>query len=270
MRRTLIACVVTALVLGGGTATAASLFTGASVTDGSLTGRDIKDGSLKKKDIKSGAVSESRLSRAVRTKLNKSVSGSPGQGGTKGDKGDKGDRGPAAPANGGLPDGFFVTNNTVGMTLSGIMFGDYPDAGAAGGSLYYGGVNGKKLSDITSLAYTFRYSASDAAPIAAPYLRIFLNGDTARVVFDATKCATVVPAQDTSLTYEVTSGDVRYNDDSCDGVAPDQQPWATVVAAHGNEVISGIYVTTGFTGGHDVRASLGELKVNGSQFHFGG
>jgi hypothetical protein len=130
-------------------------------------------------------------------------------------------------------------------------------------------VNGKKLSDITSLAYTFQYSASGPAPIAAPYLRIFLNGDNDDVVFDATKCATVVPAQDTSLSFEVTSGDVRYNDDSCDGVAPDQQPWATVVAAHGNDVISGIYVTTGFTGGSDVRASLSDLKVNSSQFHFG-
>ena len=70
-------------------------------------------------------------------------------------------------------------------------------------------------------------------------------------------------------TYEVTTGDVRYDDDSCDGVAPDQQAWAAVVAAHGSEVVSGIYVTTGFTGGDTLSALLRSIKVNGTEFVFG-
>ena len=39
--------------------------------------------------------------------------------------------------------------------------------------------------------------------------------------------------------FEVVGKDVRYDDDSCDGVLPDQQPWSNVVAAHGSDVISG-------------------------------
>ncbi len=70
-------------------------------------------------------------------------------------------------------------------------------------------------------------------------------------------------------TYEVTHGDVRYDDDSCDGIAPDQQPWANVLAAHGSQVITGIKVTTGFTGGNTLSALLRSLKVNGTDYVFG-
>jgi hypothetical protein len=69
--------------------------------------------------------------------------------------------------------------------------------------------------------------------------------------------------------FEVVGKDVRYDDDSCDGVLPDQQPWSNVVAAHGSDVISGIYVTTGFTGGSNLTALLRGLNVNGHQFTFG-
>ena len=69
--------------------------------------------------------------------------------------------------------------------------------------------------------------------------------------------------------FEVVGKDVRYHDDSCDGVLPDQQPWSNVVAAHGSDVISGIYVTTGFTGGSNLTALLRDLSVNGHQFTFG-
>ena len=62
---------------------------------------------------------------------------------------------------------------------------------------------------------------------------------------------------------------MRYDDDSCDGVPPDQQSWAAVLAAHGSDVVSGIYVTTGFTGGADLTAILRSLSVNGDSFVFG-
>ena len=62
---------------------------------------------------------------------------------------------------------------------------------------------------------------------------------------------------------------MRYDDDSCDGVGPGQQTWASVVAAHGNEVVSGIYVTTGYTGGGNLSALLRTLSVNGTSFTFG-
>jgi hypothetical protein len=78
-----------------------------------------------------------------------------------------------------------------------------------------------------------------------------------------------LPSGGDPLTFDVTAGDVRYNDDSCDGVPPDQQPWADVVTAHGDQTISGIYITTGFSGGMDLSAFLTDLRVNGMTFHFG-
>ena len=38
---------------------------------------------------------------------------------------------------------------------------------------------------------------------------------------------------------------------------------------HGDEVVTGIYVTTGFTGGDSLTAILRSLKVNGENFVFG-
>jgi hypothetical protein len=157
----------------------------------------------------------------------------------------------------------------VATSLDGVQFGPYPDGSTWGGSVLYTGANGLTLGDINQLSYVIEHSSGNDSPIAAPYLRIFLNGDADDVIFDPTQCATVVPPEDQFNTFEVTTGDVRYDDDSCDGVPPDQQPWATVVAAHGDDVISGIYVTAGFAGGAPLAAILRTLSVNGHAFTFG-
>ena len=164
---------------------------------------------------------------------------------------------------------FAGTNASVATTLDGVQFGPYDDGGAWGGSVRYTGADGLTLSQITQLSYTVMHSSADDSPIGSPYLRIFLNGDTHDVIFDATRCATVVPTEDEFHTYEVTTGEVRYDDDSCDGVPPDQQTWAAVVAAHGSEVVSGIVVTTGFSGGDMLSALLRSIKVNGTEYVFG-
>jgi Collagen triple helix repeat (20 copies) len=191
VRRTVIACVVTALLIGGGTATASGLITSADIKNGSVTGRDIRNGSIAQKD----------LSRSVRTQLGRPTVGSPGapgpvgpqgargaQGpaGPQGPKGDKGDAGPQGPeGNQGpkgdagddgawFPKGFFITNKSVGLTASGADFGPYPNGGAAGGSVLYTGMNGKKLSDIAKLVYTASYSTDDDTNVGVPYLRVFL------------------------------------------------------------------------------------------------
>jgi hypothetical protein len=233
-----------------------------------ITSRDIKDGTIKSRD----------LSGAVKDKLNKKGAkgatgaqgpqGIPGTAGAKGEKGDKGDKGDKG-ASGLLPADFAFTNTSARLTEAGVQFGRYGDGGTEGGSVRYDGLNGMTLSQITALRYTFSYDTSDNSPLGAPYLRVFLNNDTKDVIFDATECATESPAEKTSLTFNVIAGDVRYDDDSCDGVPPDQQPWADVVAAHGSDVISGIYVSTGFSGGKDVYATLTGLTVNSKTFHFG-
>jgi hypothetical protein len=266
VRRILIACVATAFLVGGGTATASKFITGSDVKNGSITGRDIHNGSLTSGDIKNGALRERDLSQEVRRKLETSVSGSPGGQGPKGDRGPEGPPGPAAPANGGLPSGFFVTNNTVGMTLSGIMFGTYADGGSAGGSLYYGGLNGRKLSDVTKLIYRAQYSTDNDIDVGVPYLRVFLKNDTADVIFSPNTQPNKETAEDVFHDWNVTAGTVRYDDDMGNG--PDSS-WQDVVAAHGGEVISGIYVSAGFSAGTNLQAVLSDLTVNGKAFHFG-
>jgi len=191
--------------------------------------------------------------------------GSQGAQGPKGDKGDKGEPGTLQRLTGD----FSGTNATVATSLDGVQFGPYPDGGTWGGSVLYTGANGLTLGDIDQLSYVIEHSSQNDSPIAAPYLRIFLEGDAHDVIFDPTQCRAVVPPEDQFNTFEVTTGDVRYDDDSCDGTPPGQQPWATVKTAHADEVISGIYVTAGFAGGIPLAAILRSLSVNGHAFTFG-
>lgn len=205
----------------------------------------------------------------------KGAAGTPGANGAAGPPGPKGDPGPPgppgppgtpAPTLQRLTGAFSGSNATVATTLDGVQFGPYPNGGTAGGSVIYTGANGLTLAQITQLSFTVMHSSADGNAIASPYLRIFLNGNTDDVIFDPTQCAATVPTESVFHTYEVTSGDVRYDDDGCSGA---QQPWATVVAAHGSEVVSRIAVTTGFTGGDTLAAILRSLKVNGQTFTFG-
>ena len=92
------------------------------------------------------------------------------------------------------------------------------------------------------------------------------------VIFDATSCLTVVPFEDVFRTYEVTDGtdeQIRYDDDACGPGQPDGLDWTATQAAHASEIIAGIFVTTGFTGGVPLAAILRSLSVNGSEFVFG-
>lgn len=203
--------------------------------------------------------------------------GKNGLDGKNGANGAAGPQGPAGPAGAPAPTllrlsgDFCGTNASVATSLDGVQFGPYADGGAWGGSVCYTGANGLTLAEITQLSYTVKHSTPGDSPIGSPYLRIFLDdGETEHdVIFDATECATVVPAEDVFHTYEVTAGDVRYDDDPCDGVAPDQQDWDDVVAAHGGDEVTGIYVTTGFTDGAMLTAILRSLKVNGTDHVFG-
>lgn len=202
----------------------------------------------------------------------KGATGAPGANGAAGPPGPKGDPGPPgtpAPTLQRLSAPFRGSNATVATTLDGVQFGPYPDGGSAGGSVIYTGANGLTLAQITQLSFTVMHSSADGNPEASPYLRIFLNGGTDDVIFDPTQCATTVPTESVFHTYEVTTGDVRYDDDGCSGAPPGQQPWATVVAAHASEVVSFIAVTTGFTAGTTLAAILRSLTVNGTAFVFG-
>ncbi len=268
MKRTIIALGAIALALAlacGAWAGKRYLITSSSqVKPGSLTGQNIKNHSLGLNDLSRKAKAGLKGVRGQRGP--KGDTGATGLQGPKGDKGDKGDPGTPAHLLLRLSGDFSGTNASVATSLDGVQFGPYANGGNAGGSVRYDGADGMTLGDISELAYKIMHSTSDDNAISAPYLRIFLNNDTHDVIFDPTQCATTVPPEDVFQTFEVTTGSVRYDDDSCTG---SQQPWATVKAAHSGEVISGIYVTAGFAGGADLSAILRSLSVNGHEFTFG-
>jgi hypothetical protein len=275
MNRTILALGAIALALalaGGAWAGNKYLITSASqVKPGSLTGENIKNHSLGLAELSNGARDHLRGAHGAQ-----GPTGPKGDTGAQGPKGDSGPQGPPgapgepgkpAPVLGRLTGDFSGTNASVATSLDGVQFGPYSDGGTWGGSVRYDGADGLTLSQITQLSYKVMYSAADTAPIGEAYLRIFLNNDSHDVIFDATKCSTVVPDKNVFNTFEVVGSDsVRYDDDAC---TSGDQTWADVVAAHGSDVISGIYVTTGFTGGSDLTALLRSLSVNGHAFTFG-
>jgi hypothetical protein len=275
MNRTILALGAIALALalaGGAWAGNKYLITSASqVQPGSLTGENIKNHSLGLADLSRGAHAALKGARgpagAQGPKGDTGAQGPKGATGPQGPAGPQGPPGTPAPLLQRLSGNFSGTNASVATSLDGVQFGPYSDGGTWGGSVRYDGADGLTLSQITQLSYKVMYSAADTAPIGEAYLRIFLNDDSHDVIFDATKCATVVPDKNVFTAFEVVgSNSVRYDDDAC---TSGDQTWADVVAAHGSDEISGIYVTTGFTGGTDLTALLRSLSVNGHTFTFG-
>jgi hypothetical protein len=98
MRRTIVACVVTALVVGGGTATAQKLITSGDIKDGAIKSADIKNGGVASKDIKKGTIALDRLAKKVQQKINEQNSGPAGPAGPVGPAGAQGAAGPQGPA----------------------------------------------------------------------------------------------------------------------------------------------------------------------------
>jgi hypothetical protein len=155
------------------------------------------------------------------------------------------------------------------MTPDGIEFGPYADGGAAGGSVKFSGLNGMKLSDVKNLVYFMRYTATgDSGGVGVPYLRIFLNGDNNDAIFSPnTQTPDADTAEGSFHEWVATSGSWRYDDDG--GNNPDES-FAQLVAAHGNDTISGIYISTGFSNGTNLSSLLRWMQVNGVTYNFGG
>lgn len=162
---------------------------------------------------------------------------------------------------------FEPTNPTVSMTAACAEFGPYADGGAAGGSVFYSGLNGRRLGDIVNLVYTGSFSsATGTGGAGAPYLRVFLEGDTHDVIFSPNTQPFPLVAEGVLHQWDVTEGTVRYDDDA--GTGPDS-PWQVIVAEHAAEIISGIYVTVGFSAGTNLTGCLRTLGVNQRVFLFG-
>jgi hypothetical protein len=152
------------------------------------------------------------------------------------------------------------------MTADCAEFGPYADGGVAGGSVFYSGLNGMRLGDIVNLVYTASYSTDNDTTVGVPYLRVFLEGDTHDVIFSPNTQPIPLVAEDVLNRWDVTEGTVRYDDDP--GADPDS-PWEVIAAEHADEIISGIYVTVGFSAGTDLTGCLRTLSVNESVFLLG-
>jgi hypothetical protein len=153
------------------------------------------------------------------------------------------------------------------MTAGCAEFGPYVDGGAAGGSVFYSGLNGRRLGDIVNLVYTASFSSdTDTGGVGVPYLRVFLEGDTHDVIFSPNTQPLPLIAEDVLHRWDVSEGTVRYDDDAGNG--PDS-PWEVIVAEHADEIISGIYVTVGFSAGTNLTGCLRTLSVNESVYLLG-
>lgn len=168
---------------------------------------------------------------------------------------------------------FSATNSTVVKTPEGVHYGTYADGGAIGGSLFYDGLNGTRLGDLTDFSATFNYRQAGSTTGAAPYLRVFFTdtlGVEHDIILDPSYCATTTPPEAVDLTYQMVGGSVRFDDDGCDGVAPDNQLWGLAIDGYENSTITGLAVSQGFSTGTDVSALLRRITVNGETFEFTG
>jgi hypothetical protein len=199
------------------------------------------------------------------------AAGAAGATGATGAQGIQGPPGPVTPEDAftritELGGDFEATNPSVSMDDECVEFGPYADGGAAGGSVYYSGLNGFLLGDISHLVYTASYSTDNDTTVGVPYLRIFLEGDTHDVIFSPNTQPVPSVEEDVFHQWNVTEGTVRYDDDA--GNNPDST-WAEIVAAHANEEISGIYVSLGFSAGENLTGCLRGLGVNEVAYLFG-
>jgi hypothetical protein len=267
--RYLCALLALSLVAGGGYAVAGTL----------IRSKNIANGTIQCKDLKKGLCSKIKRKAQAGPRGRTGPQGPAGPAGARGAPGAQGPQGPKGdPAETRVTtlqgSGFSASNDTVRMTPDGVEFGPYTNGGAAGGSLRYDGLNGKPLSAVKSLIYVARYTATgNTGGVGVPYLRVFLENDTHDVIFSPN---TQPPDADTAEgpfhTWVATSGLWRYDDDGGSGgqYGVNGAPFSTVVADHGSETISGIYISTGFTAGEDLRGLMLSLEVNGQEFDLGG
>ena len=141
---------------------------------------------------------------------------------------------------GSLSAPFGATNVTVVETGDGVHFGPYGNGGTAGGSLFYSGANGLKLSQITQLALhrepqlERRQPDRGAVPADLPQQRRRrrdLRRDQVRRPSSRPRTR-----RTTSTSRAVMSATTTTGATAC---PPEPAAWADVVAAHGNDVVSG-------------------------------
>ena len=229
------------VAFGGASAVAAGMVTSADIQDETIRSKDINDGAVHRRDI-----NDQFIAQITGGETEEQVSSLDGE--------------------------FSATNQSVSLTPDGVEFGPYAEGGSAGGSVLYDGLNGKTLAEVENLVYHARYTSNaDSGGVGAPYLRIFTDngagGENSAIFSPNTQQPDPDVAEGPFHEWVATSGTWRYNDDAGEGP---EQSFGALKAAHGDEEITGIYITTGFSGGQELSALLRSWEINGTTYNFGG
>lgn len=249
--------VLTLSLAAGGGAVAAGLITSQDIKDHTIRGVDIKsnvvghgairDGGVRSLDIHDGAVHSVDLNKEVLAQIEQST------------------QGPVRVST--FNGNFSASNGTVRLTPDGVTAGPYADGATAGGSLLYTGLNGHKVGDVKDLVYYARYVATNnTSGDGAPNLVISLNNGADTATFTPND---QVPDPDVAEgpfhEWVATSGSWRY-DNANAGAA---QSFPELVAAHPNDTISGILVSTGSSAGTNLQSLMRWMEINGTTYNFG-
>ena len=117
-----------------------------------------------------------------------------------------------------------------------------------------------------------------------PYLRIFVNNDSDDVIFSPNTQSPNPASQPIqsgkAQHFDVVNGLVRFDDDAGDGstgYTVNGKSWDYLISQEGNDVISGVYISAGFSGGYSdgVTALVNSITTEAkgqplTQFNFGG
>lgn len=170
-----------------------------------------------------------------------------------------------------LTDPWQPSNPTAVMTPDGVQLGPYPDGAGAGGSVRYLGLNGQPFSAIRNLAYLARYTSDDGSlgEGSAPYLRVYTTDDGG-AQHDAifTPGSQPLPGLGVGPFQEwvATAGTWRWDDDAGTGGVP----LAELQAQYGDQLISKLAITVGFTAGPNLAGLVRWWQINGDHLVFAG
>jgi hypothetical protein len=278
------------LISGGATAGAASLISGSQIKKNSIplnrltkptqkkiqgvSGQSVVPKTVRSGDIANGTIRLADLSPEVLRALKVSgptgqtgpagQTGAPGPNGATGATGATGAKGADAvskqTAFGQQFDGWGSNGcdntgpkGTVGIDNDHVKFGPFTSLWASA-SIYTGVYNGMKLKDVSHVAYDAMYEQTGTDQHGgAPYLRFFLDDDNHDVIYSPNTQGRVLKSGEWHR-EKVTSGLLRYDDDMGAGgpgtYGVEGAPWETVKADHGNDVISGVYISAGCSGAY--------------------
>ena len=159
------------------------------------------------------------------------------------------------------------SNPTVVLTPDGVQYGPYT-TNAEGGSLRYHGLDGQPFTSVTNLAFDMRYLEDGEHAELSPYLRVFLQ-DAAGTQHDAIFSPGSQPYTGQGCgpfqEFVATSGFWRYDQDAGTGGVPLDQLQAT----YGDQTITKLTITLGFTGGTNLHGLLRWWQINGDHHVFG-